>query len=101
MPLYHAPPLACIALTHVLSCSLSLSPPLLASLLPPLPPSSHPPAAVEELAPDCLGRAGLVYEHVLGEDKFTFVEDVANPSSCTVLIKGPNDYTISQVRLRE
>lgn len=30
--------------------------------------------AVEELTPDCLGHAGLVYEHVLGEDKFTFVE---------------------------
>lgn len=30
--------------------------------------------AVEELTPDCLGHAGRVYEHVLGEDKFTFVE---------------------------
>lgn len=53
--------------------------------------------SVEELTPDCLGHAGLVYEHVLGEDKFTFVEDVRHPHSCTVLIKGPNDYTIAQV----
>lgn len=30
--------------------------------------------SVEELAPDVLGRAGSVYEHVLGEDKFTFIE---------------------------
>lgn len=55
---------------------------------------------MEELTPECLGHAGMVYEHVLGEDKFTFVEDVQHPHSCTVLIKGPNDYTIAQVRPR-
>ena len=54
--------------------------------------------SIEELEPDCLGKAGLVYEHVLGEDKFTFVEDVQNPYSCTILIKGPNDYTIAQIK---
>jgi len=43
------------------------------------------------------GHAGLVYEHVLGEDKYTFVEDVKHPHSCTILIKGPNDHTIAQV----
>lgn len=35
------------------------------------------------------GRAGSVYEHVLGEEKYTFVEDVKNPNSCTILIKVP------------
>ncbi|GAB4818503.1 hypothetical protein N2152v2_005549 [Parachlorella kessleri] len=54
--------------------------------------------SVEELVPDALGHAGAVYEHVLGEDKFTFIEDVQNPHSCTILIKGPNDYTIAQVK---
>lgn len=44
------------------------------------------------------GWAGQVYEHVLGEDKYTFVEDVKNPQSCTILIKGPNDHTIAQVK---
>lgn len=43
--------------------------------------------SVEELEPDCLGRAGKVYEHVLGEEKYTFVEDVQHPTSCTILIK--------------
>jgi T-complex protein 1 subunit zeta len=52
----------------------------------------------EELGEECLGRAGAVYEHVLGEDKYTFVEEVANPASCTVLIKGPNDHTIAQIK---
>lgn len=54
--------------------------------------------SVEELEPSCLGKAGLVYEHILGEEKYTFVEDVANPTSCTVLIKGPNNHTIAQIK---
>ncbi|KAL8257211.1 hypothetical protein R6Q59_029252 [Mikania micrantha] len=44
--------------------------------------------SVDDLTPDCLGWAGLVYEHVLGEDKYTFVENVKHPNSCTILIKG-------------
>ena len=39
-----------------------------------------------------------MYEHVLGEDKYTFVEDVRNPTSCTVLIKGPADHTLAQIK---
>lgn len=54
--------------------------------------------SVEELSPECLGQAGLVYEHTLGEDKYTFVENVKNPHSCTILVKGPNDYTIAQIK---
>ncbi|KAK4490586.1 hypothetical protein RD792_001270 [Penstemon davidsonii] len=54
--------------------------------------------SVDDLTPDSLGWAGLVYEHVLGEEKYTFVENVKNPSSCTVLIKGPNDHTIAQIK---
>ncbi|KDD73752.1 TCP-1/cpn60 chaperonin, partial [Helicosporidium sp. ATCC 50920] len=45
-----------------------------------------------------LGWAGSVYEHVLGEDKYTFVEDVAQPASCTVLIKAPDDAAIAQIK---
>merc|ERR1711893_160802 len=40
--------------------------------------------SVEELTEDCLGQAGLVYEHVLGENKFTFVEKCSNPQSVTI-----------------
>ncbi|KAI8467425.1 MAG: chaperonin complex component [Monoraphidium minutum] len=54
--------------------------------------------SVEELSEDCLGYAGQVYEHVLGEEKYTFVEDVKNARSCTILIKGPNDHTIAQIK---
>ena len=81
--------------------------------------------SVDELTPESLGWAGLVYEHVLGEEKYTFVEQVKNPNSCTILIKGiiirptsiislsfesvfilgchswfvgPNDHTIAQIK---
>ncbi len=52
---------------------------------------------VDELTPDVLGTAGLIYEHVLGEDKFTFVEDCENPKSVTVLLTGPNQHSIIQM----
>ena len=52
----------------------------------------------EEFAPEILGKAGKVYEHVLGEEKYTFVEDVATPQSCTILLKGPNDHTLAQLK---
>lgn len=45
-----------------------------------------------------LGYAGTVYEHVLGENKYTFVEDCRNPQSVTILIKGQNRHTIMQVK---
>lgn len=50
------------------------------------------------MSPECLGHADLVYEHVLGDDKYTFVEVSENPRSCTILIKGPNDHTIAQIK---
>ena len=45
----------------------------------------------------CLGQAGVVYEHVLGENKFTFVEECKNPLSVTILMKGPNKHSLNQV----
>jgi len=53
--------------------------------------------SVDDLTPDVLGWAGLVYEHTLGEEKYTFVEDVKDPHSVTMLIKGPNAYTTTQI----
>ena len=54
--------------------------------------------SLDDVTPDCLGYAGKVYEQTLGEDKFTFVEDVAHPHSCTILLKGPNAHTIAQLK---
>lgn len=52
----------------------------------------------DDLTAECLGHAGVVYEHVLGEEKFTFVEDVSNAKSVTILIKGPNKHTITMIK---
>jgi len=54
--------------------------------------------AVDDLTPDVLGWAGTVYEQVLGEEKYTFIEDVKTPTSCTILIKGPDNHSIAQVK---
>lgn len=54
--------------------------------------------AIDDLSENDLGYADKVYEHSLGDDKYTFVEGVKNPLSCTVLIKGPNEHTIAMVK---
>jgi T-complex protein 1 subunit zeta len=54
--------------------------------------------SVDDLKKEDLGWAGLVYEQVLGEEKYTFVEEVENPFSVTILIKGPNQQTIAQIK---
>jgi T-complex protein 1 subunit zeta len=51
--------------------------------------------SVEDLTEADLGFCDTLYEHNLGEDKYTFVEGVKNPTSCTILIKGPNEHTIA------
>ncbi|KAL1895820.1 T-complex protein 1 subunit zeta [Ceratocystis pirilliformis] len=53
--------------------------------------------SVDDLSPDVLGWAGLVYEQTLGEEKYTFLEDVKDPKSVTLMIKGPNAHTIAQI----
>jgi len=54
--------------------------------------------SADDLSVDCLGQAGRVYEQTLGEEKYTFVEDVAHAQSCTILLKGPNEHTIAQLK---
>ena len=44
--------------------------------------------------------SGLVYEHVLGENKFTFVEECRNPQSVTILLKAPNKHSLTQMKVR-
>ena len=54
--------------------------------------------SVDDLTPGVLGWAGLVYEHTLGEEKYTFVEEVKDPKSVTLLIKAPNAHTMQQIQ---
>lgn len=52
----------------------------------------------DDLSEEVLGRCDKVYEQILGEEKYTFVEGVSNPLSCTVLIKGQNPHSIAMVK---
>lgn len=45
-----------------------------------------------------LGYAGLVYEYVLGEQKYTYIEDCKHPKSVTILMKGSNKHTLVQIK---
>mmetsp|Transcript_63196 Transcript_63196/g.131453 ORF Transcript_63196/g.131453 Transcript_63196/m.131453 type:complete len:544 (-) Transcript_63196:124-1755(-) len=57
-----------------------------------------PVNSVDDIEVDMLGWAGRLREETLGEDKFTFVEDVKQGKSCTILIRGPNKHTIDQIK---
>jgi T-complex protein 1 subunit zeta len=54
--------------------------------------------SVDDVSEEDLGWADHVYEQTLGEEKYTFIEGVKDPFSCTILIKGPNDYSIAQTK---
>ncbi|KAL6012095.1 T-complex protein 1 subunit zeta [Asimina triloba] len=57
--------------------------------------------SVDDLTLDCLGWAGLVYEHVLGEEKYTFVENILYHFPELISgsnVTGPNDHTIAQIK---
>jgi len=52
----------------------------------------------DDMDESCLGYAGVVYEHVLGENKFTFVEECKNPLSVTILLRAGNKHTLTQMK---
>jgi len=54
--------------------------------------------SVEDLSKNVLGFAKTVYEHSIGEEKYVFIEGVENPFSVTVVIKGPNKFSILQMK---
>jgi T-complex protein 1 subunit zeta len=54
--------------------------------------------SVEDLTAEDLGWADHVYQETLGDDKFTFVEGCKNPKSCSILVKGPDQHTIAQLK---
>ena len=57
-----------------------------------------PVNSVDDLEADMLGWTGKIYEEVLGDDKYTFVEDSRIGKACTLLIRGPNVHTLAQIK---
>ncbi|KAK4337338.1 hypothetical protein RND71_043509 [Anisodus tanguticus] len=58
----------------------------------------QPVNSFENLNASVLGYAGQVYEYVLGEEKFTFIEDVKDPKSATILLKAPTKFALNQLK---
>eukprot|EP00921_Rhytidocystis_pertsovi_P021548 GHVQ01034381.1.p1 GENE.GHVQ01034381.1~~GHVQ01034381.1.p1 ORF type:complete len:623 (+),score=106.73 GHVQ01034381.1:436-2304(+) len=46
---------------------------------------------------DC-GYADEVYQQSIGDEKYTFVEGVRHPQACTILLQGPNEHTVTQMK---
>ena len=52
----------------------------------------------EVIGIDNFSKYGKVEKSYDKHPKYTFIEGVENPFSCTILIKGPNDYSIAQAK---
>lgn len=58
----------------------------------------HALNSLEDLCEEDLGYADKVWEEELGDDHYTFIVGCRNPRSCSILIKGPADYTIAIIK---
>lgn len=54
--------------------------------------------SLDDIDEASLGYAGLVYEYVLGEQKYTYIEQCKHPKSVTILMKGSNKHTLVQIK---
>ena len=52
----------------------------------------------DDLTVNDLGYADLVYEEQLDEEKYTYIEGVKNPQSCTILVRAASGYEINQIK---
>lgn len=59
--------------------------------------NSIPINSIHNLKSDILGFSGIVYEQLIGEEKYTFFENVSNPFSGTILIKGQSSFIRKQI----
>jgi len=51
---------------------------------------------IDDLTPEDLGRAALVEERRVGEDKMVFIEGCENPKSITILIRGGTQRIVDE-----
>ncbi|TNJ29742.1 TCP-1 chaperonin subunit zeta protein [Giardia muris] len=54
--------------------------------------------SLDDMKIEDLGWADMLHEEMLGEEKYTFVEGVKNPRSCTILVRGPTRHCIEQIK---
>lgn len=56
-----------------------------------------PVNSIHNLNSNVLGFSGIVYEQIIGEEKYTFFENVSNPFSGTIIIKGRSSFIRKQI----
>ncbi|MFQ5838128.1 MAG: thermosome subunit beta [Thermoplasmata archaeon] len=52
---------------------------------------------LDELSKSDLGKADLVYENKIGDDKMTFVTGCKNPKAVSILIRGGTEHVVDEV----
>ena len=52
----------------------------------------------DDLTVNDLGQADLIYEEQIDEEKYTYIEGVKNPQSCTILVRAASGYEINQIK---
>ena len=53
--------------------------------------------SIHELTKDDLGKAGLVEERKIGDDKMTFVEQCTNPKSVSIILRGGTEHVVAEL----
>lgn len=54
--------------------------------------------SLEDLDPEMLGHAGQVSQVTYDEETWTFVEDCPQSQSCTLMLQGPNNLVVAQIK---
>ena len=49
----------------------------------------------DDLTESDLGQADLIYEEQIDDEKYTYIEGVKNPHSCTILVRAASGYEIA------
>ena len=52
----------------------------------------------DDLTKEDLGEADLIYEEQIDDEKYTYIEGVKNPHTCTILVRAPSGYEIAQIK---
>jgi thermosome len=53
--------------------------------------------SIHELTKDDLGKAGLVEERKVSDDKMTFVEKCTNPKSVSIILRGGTEHVVDEL----
>ena len=58
----------------------------------------HAVNSFDDLTVNDLGYADIIYEEQIDDEKYTYIEGVKNPQSCTILVRAASGYEIAQIK---